>query len=163
MITLQCRLGFQNEQDRKAVLELMRRFSSAMRFAYQRLLEGEDRKDLKILYKSLQSGKSEPATQHHVNLWKEQVRGSTQVGQKSWRVLSVALAFSCLEGFRDFSPLKRVILLGDWVGVAIRLVPTPGVGTMVLPNTACWGWECLKRRNINTPAQTVQTDLYSFV
>jgi hypothetical protein len=55
----------------------------------------------------------------------ERVRGPTQVGQKSWRVLSVALAFSCLESFRDFSLLKRVILLGDWVGVAKRkgLVP----------------------------------------
>jgi hypothetical protein len=51
----------------------------------------------------------------------ERVRGSTKVGQKSWQVLSVALAFSCLESFRDFSPLKRVILLGDWVRVARKM------------------------------------------
>jgi IS605 OrfB family transposase len=122
------------------------------------------KKDLKELQKHLQSGKSESATQYPVNLWKERVRGPIQVGQKSWRVLSVALAFSCLEkSYRDFSPLKRVILSGDWVGVASRLVPTLGVGTMALPNTACWGWECLKRRNINTPAQTMQTGLYSSV
>jgi len=50
----------------------------------------------------------------------ERVRGSTQVEQKSWQVLSVALAFSCLESLRDFSPLKRVLLLRDWVGVAKR-------------------------------------------
>ena len=31
----------------KAVLDLMRRFSSATRYAYQRLLEGKDRKELK--------------------------------------------------------------------------------------------------------------------
>jgi len=31
----------------KTVLDLMRIFSSAMRYAYQRLLEGEKRKDLK--------------------------------------------------------------------------------------------------------------------
>jgi hypothetical protein len=43
----------------------------------------------------------------------ERVRGSTQVEQKSWQVLFVALAFSCLESFRDFSPLKRVLLTGD--------------------------------------------------
>ena len=47
MITIQCQLEFQNTQDKKTVLDLMRRFSSAMRYAYQRLLEGEKRKDLK--------------------------------------------------------------------------------------------------------------------
>jgi IS605 OrfB family transposase len=121
------------------------------------------KKGLKELQKHLQSGKSEPATRQPVNLWKEQVRGSTQVGQKSWRVLSVALAFSCLEEFRDFSPLKQVIVSGDWVGVASRLAPVPGAGAMTLLNTACWGRECLERRNINTPAQTIQTSLYRFV
>jgi IS605 OrfB family transposase len=90
------------------------------------------KRDLKTLQKHLQSGKSESATQHPVNLWKEQVRGGDMPPQKSWRVLSVALAFSCLESFRDFSPLKRVILLGDWVGVAKRkgLVPLLGLGTI---------------------------------
>jgi len=121
------------------------------------------KKDLKTLQKHLQSGESEPATQQPVNQGKERVRGSTHVGQKSWQVLSVAFAFSCLESFRDFSPLKRVILLGDWVGVASRLALVPGARAMALPNTACWGWECLKRRNLNTPAQTIQTGLYSFV
>jgi len=47
MITLQCQLEFQNTQDKKAVLDLMCRFSSAMRYVYKRLLEGEKRKDLK--------------------------------------------------------------------------------------------------------------------
>jgi predicted transposase len=47
MITLQCLLEFENRQDKETVLDLMRRFSSAMRYAYQRLLEGEKRKDLK--------------------------------------------------------------------------------------------------------------------
>jgi len=96
------------------------------------------KRELKLLLKFLMdSGKSESATQEPVTPTPatprkmERVRGSTHVGQKSWRVLSVALAFSCLESFRDFSPLKRVILLGDWVGVAKRkgLVPLPGQGT----------------------------------
>ena len=47
MITLQCLLEFKNEKDKEVVLDLMRRFSSAMRYAYKRLLEGEKRKDLK--------------------------------------------------------------------------------------------------------------------
>jgi len=63
----------------------------------------------------------------------ERVRGSTQVEQKSWRVLSVALAFSCLETFRDFSPLSKTILLRDWAGVAKQkgLVPLLGQGTAI--------------------------------
>jgi predicted transposase len=47
MITLQCLLEFQNKQDKEIVLDLMRRFSSAMRYAYKKLLKGEKRKDLK--------------------------------------------------------------------------------------------------------------------
>jgi predicted transposase len=41
------RLVFLKEEDEQAVLDLMRRFSSATRFAYNRLLEGQDRKELK--------------------------------------------------------------------------------------------------------------------
>jgi IS605 OrfB family transposase len=82
--------------------------------------------ELKLLLKFLlDSGESETAAQQTVNRKMERVRGSTQVEQKSWRVLSVALAFSCLESLRDLSPLKRVILTRDWVGAAKRngLVP----------------------------------------
>jgi IS605 OrfB family transposase len=41
------RLILLKEEDERAVLDLMRRFSSATRFAYNRLLEGQDRKELK--------------------------------------------------------------------------------------------------------------------
>jgi IS605 OrfB family transposase len=41
------RLVFLKEGDEQAVLDPMRRFSSATRFAYRRLLEGRDRKELK--------------------------------------------------------------------------------------------------------------------
>jgi len=41
------RLILLKEEDERAVLDLMRRFSSATRFAYNRLLEGRDRKELK--------------------------------------------------------------------------------------------------------------------
>jgi len=53
MITLQCQLEFQNTQDKKIVLDLMRKFSSAMRYAYQRLLENKERKDIKKQLSSL--------------------------------------------------------------------------------------------------------------
>ena len=77
------------------------------------------RKELNLLYKHFRgSGESEPATQQTVNRKMERVRGFTQVERKSWQVLSVALAFSCLESLRDFSPLKRVIFARDWVGAA---------------------------------------------
>jgi IS605 OrfB family transposase len=41
------RLVFLEKEDERAVLDLMRRFSSATRFAYQRLLEGKTREELK--------------------------------------------------------------------------------------------------------------------
>jgi IS605 OrfB family transposase len=44
------RLVFLKEGDERAVLDLMRRFSGAIRFTYNRLLEGRDRKELKREY-----------------------------------------------------------------------------------------------------------------
>jgi alpha-glucosidase (family GH31 glycosyl hydrolase) len=32
---------------------------------------------------------------------------------KNWQVFFTALAFSCLEGYRDFSPLKRVMIFKE--------------------------------------------------
>ena len=84
------------------------------------------RKELDTLLRYLrESGESESATQQTVNRKMERVRGSTQMEPKSWRVLSVALAFSYLESLRDFSPLKRLLISRDWAGVAKRngLVP----------------------------------------
>jgi len=92
------------------------------------------RKELDLLLRYLQeSGESESAAQQTVNRKMERVRGGAQALQKSWQDLSVALAFSCLESLRDFSPLKRVILTRDWVGAAKRASPSlPGQGTTVL-------------------------------
>jgi IS605 OrfB family transposase len=93
------------------------------------------RKYLKLLLSyTRDSGKSEPASQEPVNRKMERVRGPTHVGQKSWRVLSVALASllatTCLEWCRDHSPLKRVLTSGDWVSVAGKGSPSlPGQGT----------------------------------
>jgi IS605 OrfB family transposase len=72
-----------------------------------------------LLFYTRDSGKSESATQEPVNREMERVRGRAKSLQKSWRVLSVALAFSCLESFRDYS---------DWVGVACRVSPSSWSG-----------------------------------
>ena len=47
MITLQCKLTFKKEKGQQKILELMRQFSSCHRYAYNRLLEGRKRKELK--------------------------------------------------------------------------------------------------------------------
>lgn len=47
MITIQAKLGFQSEEEEQRVLELMRRWSSCVRFSYNRLLEGKTRNELK--------------------------------------------------------------------------------------------------------------------
>jgi IS605 OrfB family transposase len=100
------------------------------------------RKNLKTLQKHLVSGKSESAAQQPVNQRKEQVRGLPMGGHKSWQVLSIALAFCCLERlYRDFSPLKQIIVLGDWIAVANRLAPVLGAGTMTLPKYRLLGSE----------------------
>jgi IS605 OrfB family transposase len=92
------------------------------------------RKELDTLLRYLrESGESESVTQQAVNRELKPMRGRAHAPQKSWQVLSVALAFSCLESLRDFSPLKRVILIRDWAGVAKRASPSlPGQGTTVL-------------------------------
>jgi len=83
-----------------------------------------------LLY--IQSGKSKSSPQQPVNLGKEGVSGLPLGKQKRWQVLSTALTFCCLEkSFRDFSPLKRIIVSGDWAAMVSRLAPLPGNGTAV--------------------------------
>ena len=79
------------------------------------------------------SGKSEPATQQAVNRKTKPMRGRARSLQKSWRVLSVALAVllatTCFEWCPDHSPLKRVLISGD--KVAGKGSPSlPGQGTV---------------------------------
>jgi IS605 OrfB family transposase len=81
-----------------------------------------------LLFYTRDSGKSEPATQQAVNRKTKPMRGRAKSLQKSWRVLSVALAVlratTCLEWCPDHSPLKRVLISGDWVRVAGRGSPS---------------------------------------
>jgi len=48
-ITVECLLVFDKDEDKEKVLNLMRKFSSMVRFAYKRLLEKMERKELKKL------------------------------------------------------------------------------------------------------------------
>ncbi len=93
-------------------------------------------KELDLLIRYFrESGESESATQQAVNRELKPMRGKVQALQKSWQVLSVAFAFSCLDSFRDFSPLKRVLLSRDWAGVANKASPSHlGWGTAVRNN-----------------------------
>jgi len=54
------------------------------------------------------------------------VRGFAYARHKNWQVLFAAFAFSCLESYREFSPLKRVMISRDWVRIANRLVSWSG-------------------------------------
>ena len=48
-ITVECLLAFDTDEDKKKVLDLMRKFSSMVRFAYKRLLKKTEEKDLRKL------------------------------------------------------------------------------------------------------------------
>jgi IS605 OrfB family transposase len=135
------------------------------------------RKNLKTLQKHVsrftshisrsESGKSKTATQQPVNQWKEQVRGLLAGRHKSWQVLSIALAFCCLESYRDFSPLKRIVVSGDWTVVANRLAPVLGTGTMTLPKYRLSGSEVSEMAaiQISRPKlyKLIFTLFYSFI
>ena len=48
-ITVECLLAFDKDEDKGRVLTVMRKFSSMVRFAYKRLMERAERKELKKL------------------------------------------------------------------------------------------------------------------
>jgi len=82
--------------------------------------------DLKKLYKyrsTLKSLDFEPSTQQPVN--RDGTGEGSQRGYKRWQGVQVTLIFPYLgrSVIRDFSPLKRILVAGDWVGVMRRLAP----------------------------------------
>ncbi len=97
-------------------------------------------KDIKLL-KSLNS---EPQTQQPVNQRKEQVRDYKMSSYKLWQVVKVALTIPVLDKSlpRDLSPLKPILVEGDWDRVVKRLVPVSwdrGYGVSEIPPAG----ECL--------------------
>jgi hypothetical protein len=83
------------------------------------------------------------------------VRGLPIGRHKSWQVLSIALAFCCLGSYRDFSPLKRIVVSEDWIVVANRLAPVLGTGTMALPKYRLSGSEVSEMAEYKYPDPTV--------
>jgi hypothetical protein len=88
---------------------------------------------------------------------------------KSWQVLFTALVFCYLEkSYKDFSPLKRVIISKDWIAVANRLVPVLGAGTksmprfMTLPKYRLLGLEVSEMAEYKYPNSNC-AEQYSFV
>jgi len=88
------------------------------------------------------SSEGDSASQDRASGRNKPVRGLLKKRQKSWRVLRAAFTFPLLgKSFvRDFSPLRRVLVSGDWERVVRRLVPVPGAGAMGGQKTARWGW-----------------------
>jgi IS605 OrfB family transposase len=63
-------------------------------------------------------------TQETADRWKEPVRGGPLSSQKVWQVAYAALAEPLLgRSLRDLSPLRPVLVLGEWVRPAKRLAP----------------------------------------
>jgi IS605 OrfB family transposase len=62
--------------------------------------------------------------QETADRWKEPVRGGPLGPQKAWQVAHAALAEPILgRSFRDLSPLRPVLVLGEWVRPVKRLAP----------------------------------------
>jgi hypothetical protein len=124
------------------------------------------RKELKALQKHLsfviESEKSKSVSQQPVNQRKEQVRDLPVGRYKNWQVLFTAFTLSCLESYRDFSPLKRLMISRDWVRMANRLVPVLGAGTMMLPKYRLLGSEVSEMAEYKYPNSSC-TEQYSFV
>jgi len=85
------------------------------------------RSDLKKLYKyrsTLKSLNFKPSSQQPVN--RDGTGEGPQRGYKRWQGVQVALIFPYLgrSVIRDLSPLKRVLVSGDWVGVMARASPS---------------------------------------
>ena len=70
----------------------------------------------------LKSFYSEPQTQQSGRRGKEQMRGHSNSGYKLWRVVRVAITIPILGKFlvRDLSPLKPVVVEGEWDRVVKR-------------------------------------------
>ncbi len=118
MKTIHGKLLFDNPQDIEILKDLTRRWSSAYRYAYKRLLEGVD---LNTLRKTLQELFNLNARYAH----------SAIVKAQAWRVLKVVAltALSPEASLRDVSTLKKYLLWGKWGDPLRAQFLLQGVGT----------------------------------
>jgi len=118
MITLHCKLTFENEKDKEKLKVENNKYKKK---SLKRKIT-----DLNKQIKLIKSLYSEPQTQEPVNRRKKQVRGWQYVSYKLWRVVKVALTMPVLGKFlpRDLSPLKPILVLGEWDRIVkLGLVP----------------------------------------
>ena len=118
MVTVQAKLIFDSSEDKQKVLDLMRRWSSCMRYAYKRLLERHKRNELKRgllreidrVIGILQSSGSESGR------LSVPLDGTSFSAYNFWRVLKVAVVtpLSPEKVSRDFSALKELLIQGKW-------------------------------------------------
>jgi len=122
LVTVECLLAFDKDEDKERVLSTVRKFSSMVRFAYKRLLHGAERKELKKLL-SRKYGINTRYSGDAILLAQQNLDSCVERGQNPKK-----LVFGSRELF------ERVILTRDWVGAAKQngLVPLPGQGTTVL-------------------------------
>ncbi|WP_408605209.1 hypothetical protein [Caldicellulosiruptor saccharolyticus] len=121
MVTVQAKLIFDSSEDKQKVLDLMRRWSSCMRYAYKRLLERHKRNELKRgllreidrVIGILQSSGSESG-RLSVPLDGTSA-GSRGKNHNPWRVLRVAVVtpLSPDRVLRDMSVLKSFLISGQ--------------------------------------------------
>ncbi|WP_457640875.1 IS200/IS605 family accessory protein TnpB-related protein, partial [Persephonella sp.] len=81
---------------------------------------------------------SKPQAQQTVNQWKEQMRGWQYASYKLWQIVKVAFTIPVLDKSvpRDLSPLKPILVSGEWDRVVKRLVPVAwdrGYGASEIP------------------------------
>ncbi len=113
MLTLQCQLRFECQKDQEAVSELMRRFSSAMRFAYQRLLEGKEESEVLKELSSLFSLNSRYAYGALVEA-KMTIASLKELGQSPKKVVFGGRKLFEELAKKHLSGKRRVKLLKKW-------------------------------------------------
>ncbi len=115
MITLQCKLTFEEEKEKQ---ELKKNKAIKQINKDIKLLQSLDKLCFKtnITEVDLKHNLSKPQTQEPENQRKEQVRGYERSSYKLWQVVKVAINIPVLGRFlpRDLSPLKPILVEGEW-------------------------------------------------
>ncbi|MEN3028411.1 MAG: hypothetical protein ABDH29_04190 [Aquificaceae bacterium] len=158
-ITIQAKLTFENGADKQKVLDLMRRWSSCTRYAYNRLIEGHERNQLKRELQGIFGLKAVQNLESKPERVLKPLGGTSFDARNLWQVLKVAVVtpLSPDRVLRNLSVLKSLLVSGQ-VGKAFegRKFLFLGTGAMALSNTACWGLREPEEAEYKYPSQTVQ-------
>jgi hypothetical protein len=113
-ITLECMLGFDKVAERGIEKTIQEKHKLNARYVKDAVLLKERIKRLMgylslLLSYTRDGGKSGPAAQQAVNRERKPMKGRAKL-----------LITPCLEWCRDHSPLKRVLISGDWVSKVLK-------------------------------------------